>query len=398
MVLSLIVGAGLGVMAAEPGRTAISVATSAELRKALAEGRPEITIRIAPGTYQGGFAAQSLRGQPGRPIILAAADARRPPVITGGVDGLYLSDPSYVELHNLVVTRAQSNGINIDDGGSYDTPAHDIILRGVVVRDIGPQGNQQGIKFSGVDRFRIENCTVERWGSDGSGIALVGCHQGEILGCRLRYTDLLGYGVQIKGGSSSILVQRCRFEHAGSRAVNLGGSTGLAYFRPRPQGYEAKQLIVEDCTFIGSVAPIAFVGVDGAVVRHNTFFRPGQWSLRILQETREPGLVPCRNGLFSDNIIVFRSDEMKEPINIGSATAPETFGLSRNLWFCLDDPSRSRPMLPIPEVEGIYGQDPQLLDPDRGDLRLRADSPWKGVGPRVKPPTDSSKKADRPKK
>jgi len=395
MVLSLVIG--LGVVTAAPERATVSVATSAQLRKAIAEARPGITIRITPGTYQGSIVAGGLRGQPERPIVLAAADPRHPPVIKGGKDGLYLAGPAYVELHNLVVTGTQNNGINIDDVGTNGTPAHDIILRGLIVRDLGPRGNQHGIKLSGVDRLQIVNCNLERWGSEGSGIAMVGCHQGAILGCLLRHTGReLGYGVQIKGGSSNILVRRCRFEHTGSRAANLGGNTDLPYFRPRPQGYEAKDLIVEDCIFIGSGAPIALVGVDGAVVRHNTFYRPRQWSLRILQETNEPGFVPCRNGVVSDNIIIFRSDEMKEPINIGNATAPETFRLSHNLWFCQDDPSRSRPMLPIPEVDGVYGQDPQLLDPERGNFRPSDDSPWKGLGPRIKPVTDSSKTADRP--
>ena len=40
--------------------------------------------------------------------------------------------------------------------------------------------------------------------------------------------------------------------------VNIGGSTGRAYFRPRPEGFEAKDITVEDCTFVGSGA--AFVG------------------------------------------------------------------------------------------------------------------------------------------
>ena len=173
------------------------------------------------------------------------------------------------------MSGATGNGINIDDGGSPDTPAHHVVLRGLVVRDIGPTGNRDGIKLSGVDDFRVEGCTVERWGDRGSGIDMVGCHRGEVVGCTFRHGDRQGdNGVQAKGGSGEIMIRRCRFEHAGQRAVNLGGSTGLAYFRPRPQGYEAKDITVEDCTFVGSMAPVAFVGVDGAAVRHNTIYRP----------------------------------------------------------------------------------------------------------------------------
>jgi Right handed beta helix region len=365
------------------GMSTVPVADDAALRRAIAAARPGARIELAPGTYRGDLWFHDLHGEPGRPIVLAAANPRRPPVIRGGDTGLHLSDVSHVELDHLAVDGARGNGINIDDGGTFETPSHHIILRGLVVRDIGPEGNRDGIKLSGVDEFRVEDCTIERWGSDGSAIDMVGCHRGEIVGCRFRHADEIpGNGVQAKGGSSDVAIRRCRFEHAGSRAVNLGGSTGLQFFRPRPQGYEAKGLTVEDCTFLGSAAPIAFVGVDGAEVRHNTIYRPRRWCLRILQETTEPGFAPCRNGRFHDNLIAFRSGEMTVPINIGPATAPETFVLSRNAWYCLDDPARSRPELAIAEVEGVYGSDPRFRDAERGDLGLRAGSPLSRYGVR----------------
>jgi hypothetical protein len=140
---------------------------------------------------------------------------------------------------------------------------------------------------------------------------------------------------------------------------------------------------VEDCTFVGSLAAVAFVGVDGAAVRHNTIYRPGRWGLRILQETRQPGFVPCRNGRFTDNLIAFRSDEMVLPVNVGPGTAPETFTLARNAWYCLDAPGRSRPRLPIPEADGVYGVNPRFRDAERGDLRHRSDGPASRAGARA---------------
>jgi hypothetical protein len=361
----------------------LTVADTQQLREALARAKPGETIRIAPGDYRGGLTGRGLHGEPSKPIILKAADPKRPPVLEGGTTGLHLSQVSHLELHDLIVTGATGNGINIDDGGFLDKPSHHLLLRGVVVRDIGPTGNRDGIKLSGVDDFRVESCTVERWGSGGSGIDMVGCHRGEVVGCTFRHGDTTGSdGVQIKGGSREVVIRRCRFEHAGQRGVNLGGSTDLAYFRPKPQGYEAKAVTVEDCTFNGSMTPVAFVGVDGAVVRHNTIFRPRRWGFRILQENREPGFVPCRNGHFTDNLIVYRSDEMVLPINIGDATDPQSFTVARNAWYCLDVPDRSRPRLPIPEIDGLYGVDPGFQDAESGDLRLRPDSPVRSAGAR----------------
>jgi hypothetical protein len=277
------------------------------------------------------------------------------------------------------------NELQVDDGGSFDSPAHHILLEGLVVRDIGPEGNLDGIKLSGVDDFRVEGCTIERWSSGGSAIDMVGCHRGTITGCTFRHGDSAGdSGVQAKGGSAEILIRRCQFEQAGSRAINLGGSTGLAFIRPRPQGYEAKAITVEDCTFIGSQAPVAFVGADGAEVRHNTIYRPRRHALRILQETTGPGFVPCRHGRFTDNLIAFRSEEMTLPVNIGPGTAPETFVLARNAWYCLDAPDRSRPRLPIAEAEGVYGVDPRFRDGEAGDLRHRTDGPAGRVGARAR--------------
>jgi hypothetical protein len=363
--------------------TTVTVTDTDQLRRELARATAGTTIRIAPGTYRGGVSARGLRGEPGRPIILCAVDPEQPPVFQGGDSGLHLSDPTYVELHDLVVAGVRGNGLNLDDGGSYDSPAHHVLLRGLVVRDIGPEGNRDGIKLSGVDDFRVEGCTVERWGSGGSGIDMVGCHRGEIVGCTFRHGDTVGdHGVQAKGGSRDVVIRGCRFEHAGQRAVNLGGSTGLAFFRPKPEGYEARDVTVEDCTFVGSMAPIAFVGADGAIVRHNTIYRPRRWGFRILQETREPGFVPCRNGQFTDNLIAFRSEEMVLPINVGDATDPRSFTVARNAWYCLDAPNRSRPRLPIPEADGRYGIVPGFRDAEAGDLRLRGDSPVRSAGAR----------------
>ena len=365
----------------------VRVQTSDELRKAVSEARPGTTILLAPGRYRGGLVFNDLKGAKGKPIVIAAEDSEDLPVIEGGNSCLHLTDPQYVELRQLVFTGARINGLNIDDGGTYATPAQHVVLSGLVVRDNGSRGNHDGIKLSGLDDFRIENCTVERWGKNGSGIDLVGCHRGVIDGSTFRDGDkVFGNAVQTKGGSSNITISRCRFENAGGRAINLGGSTGLAYFRPKAQGYEAKDITVEDCTFIGSMAPIAFVGVDGATVRHNTIYRPTRWVMRILQENQQPSFVPSRNGQFTSNIVVFRSDELNTAANIGAGTAPQTFQFENNFWYCIDRPEKSQRSihLPVAELDGRYGVAPDFVAADMGDLRVRKSSPASKAGPRPK--------------
>ena len=175
------------------------------------------------------------------------------------------------------------------------------------------------------------------------------------------------------------MIQACTFLGAGQRAINVGGSTGLDYFRPRDAAFEARAITVEGCRFRGSDAPIAFVGVDGAVVRRNTFVRPKRWLFRILQESAQERFVRCRGGVFEENVVVFRRGEVRALVNVGPDTAPETFRVAKNAWFAEDAPERSRPDLPAPipaEVEGVHDTDPQVRD----DLTLAEGNPLRRLG------------------
>lgn len=388
---------------AAAAQTTVKVATRDELQQAVAAAKPGTTIELAPGSYEGGLAFARLRGTQDRPIVLRAADPKQPPVVSGGNSCLHLSDPAYVELHDLVLTKGRANGLNIDDAGpgtngEADDPAHHLTLRNLTIRDIGTDRNHDGIKLSGVDDFRIDACTVERWGTKGSAIDMVGCHRGVVTHSTFRDGDKISAnGVQMKGGSRDVAVRYCRFENAGGRAVNLGGSTGKPYFRPASAGYEAKDITVEDCTFIGSMAPVAFVGVDGAVVRHNTFYRPTRWLIRILQENQDASLAPSRCGTFSRNIVAFKSDELAAAVNIGPKTAPETFRFADNLWHCLDRPdtTQRRVQLPTPETGGTYDVAPGFRDESKHDLGLATENPARRFGPRAEATSQPAERANR---
>ncbi len=360
----------------------VRVGNIGQIRQAIASARPGTTILIESGEYSGGLQFSNVKGIEGKPIVIAGADPKKPPRFAGNNTGMQFSSVAWLEIRDIEIRGAAYNGLNIDDGGSITSPSHHVTLKNIFVSDL-PKGNHDGIKLSGLDDFRIENCTVERWG--GSAIDMVGCHKGVIVGCIFRAGG--DNGVQCKGGTSQIRIQKCLFEGSGQRGVNIGGSTGLQFFRPAldkmPAAgkYEAKEITVEGCTFAGSVAPIAFVGVDGSTVRFNTIYNPERWAIRILQETRVEGFVPSRNGIFEDNLIVFRSDAWASGgLNIGDATAPATFRFARNFWFCSDRPDRSRPTLPTAESNGNYGVDPLLKDPAKGDFGVRAGSPAQRVG------------------
>jgi hypothetical protein len=377
-------------LAAEAGQEGVGkvapveVRDDASLRSAIRSAGPGTTLRLAPGTYSGGLSAANLQGTIEQPITIEAADPTDPPVIEGGASGLHLSDPAHITLRHLTFQGATGNGLNIDDAGTPDTPAHHVLLDSIVVRDIGPRGNSDGIKLSGVEDFRVSSCTVERWGDGGSAIDMVGCHRGEIAGSTFRHdAPAQANGVQAKGGTVSVTIRGCRFIHPGALGVNIGGSTGPPYFRPVGTTFEARCIVVEDCIFLGGDAAIAFAGSEASVARHNTIYHPRRWAFRILQENRSEGMIPCRTGRISHNLVVYRSEELRTAINVGDGTEPSTFQLDHNHWYCDDEPSRKRPDLPIAEEAGIYGNDPRLESPSEGTIRFLPGAPPLAAGARI---------------
>lgn len=357
----------------------VRVHDDGELRAALADLRAGDTVLLAPGTYRGGHMVTDAIGEPTSPIVLAGADPDSAPVIEGGTEALHLTRPRHVTLRNLVVRGQSGNGINVDEGGPGAGVAEHVTVESVLFERIGPTGNHDALKLSGLTDFVVTRCTFEGWG--GSAIDMVGCRRGRIEGCTLRGLEGCSQqsGVQAKGGTSDVTIRRCRFEGAGARAVNLGGSTGLTYFRPQDAAFEARNLTVEGCWFRDSDAMVAFVGVDGAVVRRNTFHRPRRWLLRILQETTAPRFVPCREGRFEHNVVVFRTSELHRFVNVGPNTLPRTFSFTGNAWFALDAtrPADHVPALPTPETGGLHGIDPRI---DPLTLAAPSDAPLRDLG------------------
>jgi len=364
-----LLGVVLLAAAAAAAQDRVRVTSSAQLRAAVQRARPGAVIALAHGRYAPGLRFVDVAGAEGRPIVIEGEDLAKPPVFDGGAYAIHLVDCRYVTLRNLKVMGCSGNGINIDDGGSVDTPSHHIVLENIRILDTGPKGNHDGIKLSGVDNFVIRKCRVAGWG--GSAIDMVGCHRGVVENCAFEGKPGFSQssGVQMKGGSKEILIHGCFFRNAGQRSVNLGGSTGLAYFRPQDARFEAENITVSGNRFSGSMACVAFVNARHGRVHHNTIYRPGKWVLRILQETTGERFPPCRAGVFENNLIVY-DGRMRSVVNVGRGTAPETFVVRGNAWFGLE--GARRPRSDLKEEGGIHGADPQLID--AGTEKMRATS------------------------
>jgi len=366
----------------------------ATLRRAAREAAPGTALRLRPGRYAGGTYLDDLAGTAGAPIWIGGDPGGGMPdgpdgvVLEGASEGLHLARARFVVVHDLTVQGASGNGINADDGGEVDGPptSHDLVFERVTIRAIGGTGNQDCLKLSGLRDVVVADSTFERCGGggSGSGIDMVGVHRARIHGNR--FTDMSGNAVQAKGGSTDIEIRANRMLRAGARAVNMGGSTGLQFFRPpldpAAENAEARDVRVVANLIEGSQAPVAFVGCVGCLAANNTLIEPETWVLRILQETTTGGgfsFSPARDGRFVNNLIVFRRGQLRTTANVGGGTAPETFTFASNLWYASDAPERSAPELPVAETGAVIGRDPRL-GPDGA---IGAGSPAAGAGVRV---------------
>jgi hypothetical protein len=347
--------------------------------RALSAASPGTRILVAAGTYD----AIDIGGRSGAEGMPLAIVADGDVVIDAGGDvGVRASDASYVVLEGLTITNIGIHGMNIDDGGSFDTPSHHVVLRGITIAGAGSGGNNDCIKMSGVDDFWVLDSDIAGC-NRGEIIDMVGCHRGVIHGNH--FHDTVQNGVQTKGGSADTIIHGNVFENIPARAVNAGGSTDPTLTRPADVPYEAARIRVVSNVFVRNGveggAAVAYVGCDGCVVEHNTIIEPRTWVLRILQESTDARFVPCRNGVFANNVIVLNAADIRTAVNVGGNTAPDTFTFQNNLWYALDEGSGwTPPYSGVPaETGGIYQEDPMMIDRAGRNYRLQAKSPAGGA-------------------
>lgn len=336
--------------------TIVEIADNEALTTALSNLRSNMTLRLHPGNYQG---QRHVSGVPH--LTIEAMDPLRPPVFTAGKQALHFSRCDHLTLRNLRVVGQSINGINIDDGGQRDKPTTDVLIERIEVSETGPTGNHDAIKLSGLKNVRIVQCKISGWG--GQAIDFVGCSQSQVQRCEI--FGKTGFsqttGIQCKGGCSDITIENCYLKDAGPRPLNIGGSTGLDYFRPKDAKYEASRIVVQGNMINGGQCACAFVGVDQAKFIGNRINYPEKWIFRILQETTVDGFVFCGNVSIRDNFITFNREDVRTEINIGPGTLPLSFDFQGNHWYAEDAPGRSKPKLPVNETDAIYGKDPREI-------------------------------------
>lgn len=356
-----------------------------QLYKTLAEAAAKAvagdTVLFHAGIYQGGESIVQLTGKPGKAITLMSSPDDTV-IIRGGPAGWAFHNVSWLTIEGIIFEQQSDNGFNLDDGGNYNTPSHHIIFNRCTFRNIQASGNNDLLKLSGLDFFEIRHCIFEQGAKGGSAIDMVGCHNGVISGCG--FENMGSNAIQAKGGSRFIRIEGNRFNNCGERTLNLGGSTGLAFFRPQDAVFEAADLQVYSNLIIGSVSPVNYVGCTRVEVINNTIYRPGKWVLRILQENKDTiRFIPCGNNSFRNNIIC-HGNNVTYDCNIGANTAALTFHFSNNLWYNDENLSWNGPVnLPVKDSGNIVGKDPLFRNTATLDLSIPFNSPAADKGYRV---------------
>ena len=340
------------------------------------------TILFHAGIYPGNQYIEALKGRESGWIHITSVPGDCV-VIRGGTNAWQLSDPAFVSISNIIFEQQTGNGVNIDDGGDYSTPAHHVNFSQCTFRDMNASGNNDLLKLSGVDSFFVENCYFLNGAAGGSGIDMVGCHNGVIQGGQFR--NMGSNAIQAKGGSENVIIFQNFFEDCGARTLNLGGSTGLAFFRPMNATFEAAHLYVYSNIFSGSDAPVAFVGCVNSEVVNNTIYKPQTWAVRILQETVDPDrFAECGDNSFRNNIIYLGN--IRTETNVGPDTRPETFIFDYNFWFNYENENWRIPNTPVSDPHVVAGQDPLFQDASARDFRLQPSSPAIGQVSTNNPP------------
>jgi hypothetical protein len=306
------------------------------LQSAASVVEPGDTILLLDGNHLTGQFISNFKGTGSNPIWIISENSGKA-IFDGGSTAFQLSDAENLIFEGITFKGQTANGVNCDDGGTYETPSKNITFYNCYWESMNATGNNDELKLSGIDSLAIVNCSFKNGSAGGSMIDMVGCH---FVSIKESYFYNSGSNsIQAKGGCSDVTISRNKFINGGQRAINIGGSTGLQFFRPLDAKYESKSITVLSNIFVGSDAPIAFVGTIESKVFNNTLINPNRWAVRILQENTSEGFATCSNNEFINNIVVFNNNLREGGTNIGGNTLPATFIYSNNLWFNSDNPN-----------------------------------------------------------
>jgi len=327
------------------------------------------------GTFNQGEYIENLHGKVGQMIVIQSGESNNALYDCSGT-AIQFSNVSYLKIKNLSFKNQTNNGLNIDDQGVFSKPSNHIEIENCIWLGMNAVGNNDCLKMSGIDDFIVKNCVFNNGSPGGSFIDMVGCHNGIVENSKFFKGG--SNSIQMKGGTARIIVRRNEFINGGQRALNIGGSTGMEFFRPQNASSEAEQINVHSNIFWGSIAAFAFVGSRNCSFNHNTVVNPEKWCFRILQENMNNQLVKCSYNSVTNNIFYFGAN-VSTIINIGANTQPETFAYDKNLWYNYDNINWQMPKYEGTFTDQLYGLNPLFVNILDSNLALKENSPAIGA-------------------
>lgn len=271
---------------------------------------------------------------------------------------------------------------------------HDIIIENCKLLDLnntGKQGSGAMLKFTGTDRFLVENCIFRNGTNMADGISMNGNRNGVIRHCT--FEDLSTFGSHCKGGTKNILYEKNLFINCAAGGIEVGGDTGPTFFCPLDAPWEADSIKVFANIFIGGSTGIRLAGCTNSEIYQNTGFKQTQFAFRILNASSH---TKASNNRIYNNIFTTNSPNGLY-MNGSTGLDYTTHYFANNLFhdYSKPDPAQINwSEMPGVKVENSIIADPMFADTAKRDLSLRKGSPAIGAGAApTEPLTDFDGKA-----
>ena len=331
--------------------------------------RPGDEIILMPGQHRGATFDQ-IAGNPKRPIIIRGADPANPSTIEAGREGLRIKLASHVVIRNLAVTGATVHGINLE--AAADAGAGNIRIESVRIAKTGPRGARHGISLRNMSNVQINDCLIEGWG--GSAIEVVTCTDVSVDGCTFKglADHAQQVGVRVRGLSSLVEINDCRFEQAGAIAISIGAVSNvndlpLSKVEGAKEGSltEASSVRVQRCSIVGSQCGVAFINASESAVRNTTFFRQAKCVFALGAEQSDTRFSPGVRNAFARNVIVWEAGDLQLLAEVSPQIDQTKFILDSNLWWSTQSLEERTKLGTLPGKEilpQVYDVDPVLND------------------------------------
>ena len=352
--------------------------------KAISVAEPGTSILINPGTYDTLFIAKNLHGTEENPIWIGGIPGEPMPVLSSTSGAVLIERGSYIIIHDMEVTGAEIHGIHVNDGGDLADfeAAHHFVFRNIYNHNVG----DSCFKFAGVNYSWLFDCDVSYSHMDGrasAAIDSVGCHYNTVAYNYIH--DVTAIGVGFKGGSYEGDIYGNLFVNTGASAINMGQSTGDAFFRPPLEKdytmYEARDIRTYSNIFVKCENSFAFISSTNCYAVNNTVILPVDHVFRILNNDDSDSKKLANKAAPHDstiaNNIFYYDTTVRDPLNVGGGTEPKTFKFQNNILYFVNNPSE----MPWNYANNFTAENTITLDPLLDDnYVLTADSPAIAAG------------------